>query len=77
MKVITVEGTIVDVSDYVYAPKISIPLKAVKEYRYCDTLKRSIPVQFIETFEEKSWYFIEDKESEPIVWTRYVSMGVS
>jgi hypothetical protein len=74
-QIITVEGDVVNIDGYDMGRYIEIPLKAIKEYEWCDILNRTVPVHFREVFEVKHYTFIYSV-GEYVDWITWTSKEI-
>jgi len=78
-KVTTCEGN--DIVIDKYCKFLRVPLKQIKKYEYCEILGREIPIQFIETFEMKEFFYCESKEEYEkenyVTFTVWQSQGIT
>lgn len=59
-----------------FSDTLIVPLKRIREVRYCEILNRDIPIHFRETFKKKE-VFCKDEHCGRFVWVEiWQSQGV-
>lgn len=76
IKVTTCENDTIDITNYAKGLRVEVALKAIKEYKYCEILGRTIPIHFREVFQRKDYYFIAAEDNEPQLFTTWASVEI-